>query len=60
MAEGENIIPINIEEEIADVLFVLTCIANQTGTDLTKAIGENLLKKTRRDSERHKKNEKLK
>jgi NTP pyrophosphatase (non-canonical NTP hydrolase) len=50
----------NLEEEIADVLFVLTCIANQTGTDLQKAFDKNLYKKTARDKERHKMNKKLK
>ena len=47
-------------EELADVLFVLICIANQTGTDLTKAFQENLEKKTKRDALRHKGNRKLK
>ena len=49
-----------LDEELADVLFVLMCIANQTGIDLEKALEENLKKKTSRDSERHKNNEKLK
>jgi NTP pyrophosphatase (non-canonical NTP hydrolase) len=49
-----------LDEELADVLFVLMCIANQTGIDLEKALEENLKKKTFRDSERHKNNEKLK
>lgn len=47
-------------DELADVLFVLICIANQTGVDLTKAIEKNLEKKTRRDHKRHKRNKKLK
>src|SRR3954469_6536754 len=47
-------------DELADVLFVLICIANQTGVNLEKALEENLKKKTSRDSERHKNNEKLK
>jgi len=47
-------------DELADVLFVLICIANQTGVDLTKALEKNLEKKSIRDSDRHKKNEKLK
>ncbi len=47
-------------DELADVLFVLICIANQTGIDLTEALGKNLDKKTKRDSERHKNNPKLK
>ena len=46
--------------ELADVLFVLMCIANQTGVDLTEALQKNLDKKTKRDSERHRNNEKLK
>lgn len=49
-----------LDEELADVMFVLMCIANQTGIDLEKALEENLNKKTNRDSERHKNNEKLK
>lgn len=49
-----------LDDELADVLFVLICIANQTGIDLQKALKKNLEKKTRRDSERHKKNKKLK
>jgi len=48
-----------LDEELADVLFVLICIANQTGVDLTKALERNLKKKTKRDSNRHKKNKKL-
>jgi len=48
-----------LEEELADVLFVLICIANQTGVDLQKALEQNLKKKTKRDSGRHKKNPKL-
>jgi NTP pyrophosphatase (non-canonical NTP hydrolase) len=47
-------------EELADVLFVLMCIANQTGINLEQALEENLEKKTSRDSERHKNNDKLK
>ena len=46
-------------EELADVMFVLICIANQTGTDLTEAFEKNLEKKTMRDALRHKKNRKL-
>jgi len=49
-----------LKDELADVLFVLICLANQTGVDLTKALEENLEKKTKRDSKRHKKNKKLK
>lgn len=47
-------------EELADVLFVLICLANQTGVDLTQALQKNLEKKTARDSERHHNNDKLK
>ncbi len=47
-------------EELADVLFVVLCIANQTGVDLTTELAKNLDKKTMRDSERHKNNPKLK
>ena len=49
-----------LEDELADVLFVLICIANQTGIDLTEAMKKNLEKKTARDGDRHKNNEKLK
>jgi len=47
-------------DEMADVLFVLICLANQTGVNLEQALKKNLEKKTKRDSERHKQNEKLK
>lgn len=47
-------------DELADVLWVLLCIANQTGVNLTEAFNANLEKKTRRDAERHKNNPKLK
>jgi NTP pyrophosphatase (non-canonical NTP hydrolase) len=50
----------NLADELADVLFVLICIANQTGVDLTTAFHDNLLKKTRRDGQRHQNNPKLK
>jgi NTP pyrophosphatase (non-canonical NTP hydrolase) len=50
----------DLGDEIADVIFVLTCIANQTGINLEEAIAENFKKKTKRDGERHKGNEKLK
>jgi len=50
----------DLGDELADVLFVLVCIANQTGVDLTKALEKNLEKKTKRDSQRHKNNQKLK
>jgi len=49
----------NLADELADVLFVLTCIANQTGIDLEKAMQENMKKKTIRDKDRHKNNDKL-
>ncbi len=49
----------NLDDEMADVLFVLICLANQTGVDLTTALEKNLQKKTSRDADRHKKNEKL-
>jgi NTP pyrophosphatase (non-canonical NTP hydrolase) len=49
----------NLADELADVIFVVTCIANQTGVDLTKAIENNLQKKTNRDFDRHLNNEKL-
>ncbi len=49
----------DLADEMADVLFVLICLANQTGIDLTEAMQKNLEKKTKRDAERHKGNEKL-
>ncbi len=48
-----------LADELADVLFVLICIANQTGVDLTDALEKNLQKKTKRDSKRHHRNKKL-
>lgn len=50
----------DIADEMADVLWVLICLANQTGVDLTTALKENFKKKNNRDSERHKGNKKLK
>jgi NTP pyrophosphatase (non-canonical NTP hydrolase) len=50
---------VNLADEMADVLFVLICLANQTGIDLTQALQQNLDKKTKRDTERHQNNEKL-
>jgi NTP pyrophosphatase (non-canonical NTP hydrolase) len=50
----------DLGEEIADVMFVLICIANQTGVDLEKAFVQNIEKKTKRDKNRHRKNPKLK
>ena len=49
-----------LSDELAEVLFVLICLANQTGVNLTDALQKNLDKKTKRDTERHRKNEKLK
>ena len=49
----------DLGDEFADVLFVLVCLANQTGVDLTAAVRRNLEKKTRRDRERHQNNPKL-
>ncbi len=50
----------NLADEMADILFVLICLANQTGTDLTEALKKNLEKKTERDNKRHLLNKKLK
>ncbi|HMM04258.1 MAG: nucleotide pyrophosphohydrolase [Prevotella sp.] len=50
----------NLGDEMADVLWVLICLANQTGINLTEAFQKNLEKKTNRDKDRHKNNEKLK
>ena len=49
----------SIADELADVLFVVICLANQMGIDLTEAFQENLKKKTERDRDRHRHNEKL-
>ena len=49
----------DLADEMADVLFVLICLANQTGVDLTEALRKNLDKKTKRDATRHAENEKL-
>ena len=49
-----------LSDEMADVLWVLICLANQTGVDLTEALKKNFEKKNVRDRERHKRNEKLK
>ncbi len=48
-----------LADELADVLFVVICLANQTGVNLTEALEQNLAKKTQRDSERHRQNKKL-
>jgi NTP pyrophosphatase (non-canonical NTP hydrolase) len=50
----------NMADEMADVLWVLICLANQTGVNLTEALQKNFEKKNIRDAERHQKNEKLK
>ena len=50
----------DLGDEMADVLFVLICLANQTGIDLEEALRKNLEKKTNRDATRHKENDKLK
>ena len=49
----------NLADEMADVLWVLHCLANQTGVDLTDALQKNFVKKTKRDNNRHKENSKL-
>ncbi len=49
----------HLADEMADVLWVLICLANQTGIDLTEAFRKNMDKKTKRDADRHKNNEKL-
>jgi len=50
---------VNLADEMADVMFVLICLANQTGINLTQALEKNLEKKAIRDADRHKNNEKL-
>ena len=50
----------SLANELTDVLFVLICLANQTGVDLEQAFEENMEKKTKRDHSRHKENDKLK
>lgn len=49
----------DLADEMADVLWVLICLANQTGVDLTEAFERNMAKKTKRDAQRHKENDKL-
>ena len=51
--------PENLADEMADVLWVLVCLANQTGVNLTEALEANFAKKTARDKERHRNNPKL-
>ncbi len=55
----EKAFDLQLGDEIADIFFVLTCIANQSGVDLTKEISKNLSKKTSRDVDRHQTNPKL-
>jgi len=55
----ESAVKKELGDELADVLWVVICLANQTGIDLTKAFEKNMEKKTLRDSERHKNNPKL-
>ena len=59
-SEKESDKKMDLGDEMADVLFVLICLANQTGVDLEKSLVKNLEKKTNRDSNRHQQNEKLK
>ena len=55
----ESDLQVNLKEEMADVLFVLTCLANQCGINLEEAFKENLQKKIKRDSQRHIQNKKI-
>ena len=57
--EQEATAKTDLADELADVLFVVICLANQTGIDLTEAMAKNLQKKTNRDAERHANNQKL-
>ncbi len=57
--EDATTAPTDLADEMADVLFVLICLANQTGIDLTEALEQNLTKKSIRDAERHRNNPKL-
>lgn len=50
----------NLADEMADVLWILLCLANQTGVNLTDALHKNIEKKTSRDAQRHQQNQKLK
>jgi len=59
-SEKESDKNLNLADEIADILFVLICISNQTGVDLESAFNKNIEKKTSRDESRHINNEKLK
>jgi NTP pyrophosphatase (non-canonical NTP hydrolase) len=58
-SEKESDKQADLADEMADVLFVLVCLANQTGIDLTAAVEKNFQKKTLRDKDRHKQNPKL-
>jgi NTP pyrophosphatase (non-canonical NTP hydrolase) len=58
-SEKESDKQADLADEMADVLFVLVCLANQTGIDLTAAVEKNLQKKTLRDKDRHRLNPKL-
>ncbi len=58
--EGARSAKEDLADEMADVLFVLICLANQTGVDLTESLQRNLNKKTQRDASRHANNDKLK
>ena len=59
-SEKESDKPLNLSDEMADVLWVLLCLANQTDTDLTAALKKNFEKKSIRDATRHQNNPKLK
>lgn len=59
-SEDEDNAKDNLADEMADVLFVLICLANQTGVDLSEALTKNIEKKTIRDASRHANNNKLK
>lgn len=59
-SEKETDEEMDLADEMADVLFVLICLANQTGIDLAEALDKNLVKKTKRDGSRHLNNPKLK
>jgi NTP pyrophosphatase (non-canonical NTP hydrolase) len=58
-SEKESDKNLDLGDEMADVLWVLICLANQTGVDLTQAFQKNIEKKTKRDNQRHKQNPKL-
>lgn len=58
-SEKEGDQKMDLADELADVLFVTICLANQTGVDLEKALQRNIQKKTERDGNRHKENKKL-